>query len=56
MLTGSGGYDGSTAKLHATIAPGSGTGDLDGIRGTLSSTSTHDDYPNMPLILDYEFG
>ena len=33
-----------------------GTGDLAGISGTVSSSSTQDDYPNMPLVIEYTFG
>ena len=33
-----------------------GTGDLAGITGSVSSSSTHDDYPNMPLVIAYELG
>ena len=31
-----------------------GTGDLAGISGTVSSSSTQDDYPNMPLVIAYD--
>ena len=33
-----------------------GTGDLAGITGTLESSSTHADYPNMPLVVEYDLG
>ena len=45
-------YDGTSASGESTIT-GSGTGDLAGLTGTLTSASTHDDYPNMPISLTY---
>ena len=36
--------------------PGSGTGELAGISGSADSSSTHDDYPHMPLTLSYDLG
>jgi hypothetical protein len=56
VLTGQGDYDGTRARFDLTIAPGSGTGELAGIRGTATSVSTHDDYPHMPLTLSYTLG
>ena len=35
---------------------GDGTGDLAGISGTVSSSSTQEDYPNMPLVIAYDLG
>jgi hypothetical protein len=52
--TGEGGYDGTTASSTMTIVEG--TGDLAGITGTVSSSSTQDDYPNMPVTIEYELG
>ena len=49
---GEGGYDGTTATSTMKIVEG--TGDLAGITGTVSSSSTHEDYPNMPLTIAYE--
>ncbi len=54
VLTGSGTFDGTEARGESTVVPGSGTGELAGLRGTSSSVSTHADYPFMPLTLDYE--
>ena len=48
-------YDGAQAKSTSIVVPGSGTGDLAGMRGRGSSVSTHDDYPFRPFTLDYEF-
>lgn len=53
VLTGQGDFDGTRARFDLTIAPGSGTGELAGIRGTATSVSTHADYPNMPMTLSY---
>jgi hypothetical protein len=54
VLQGEGVYDGRTAIGTSSVVPGSGTGELAGISGTMSSSSTHDDYPNMPLTLTYD--
>jgi hypothetical protein len=56
VLHGTGTYDGTQARVEFTIVPGSGTGELAGIRGSGVSVSTHGDYPFMPLTLDYELG
>jgi hypothetical protein len=56
VLTGSGTYDGTTAAGESRIVPGSGTGELAGISGSASSTSTHQDYPFMPLTISYDLG
>jgi hypothetical protein len=56
VLRGEGTYDGKTAAGTSSIVPDSGTGELAGISGTMSSTSTHEDYPHMPLTLTYELG
>jgi hypothetical protein len=54
VLTGDGSYDGTTASGRSRIVEGSGTGELQGISGTASSSSTHEDYPFMPLTLTYD--
>jgi hypothetical protein len=54
VLTGSGTYDGTTARGESSIVAGSGTGELTGISGSASSTSTHEDYPFMPLTISYD--
>lgn len=54
VLAGDGTYDGTTASGTSTIVPGSATGDLVGLSGSASSTSTHADYPYMPLTLVYD--
>ena len=54
VLQGTGTYDGTTAQLVTTVVAGSGTGDLVGLTGTATSTSTHEDYPYMPITLQFE--
>ena len=54
VLSGEGDYDGTTASGTSVILPDTATGDLAGISGTCTSTSTHRDYPYMPLDLTYE--
>lgn len=51
---GHGEFDGTTASSLMPIL--AGTGDLEGITGSVSSSSTHQDYPNMPLVIEYELG
>ena len=52
VMEGTGAYDGKEARGESTVV--AATGDLGGLRGTGLSVSTHDDYPYMPLTLDYE--
>lgn len=52
VLQGQGTYDGTTAQFDLHVVEGSG--DLAGLRGTAESSSTHADYPHMPLTLRYE--
>lgn len=54
VLSGDGDYDGTTASGTSAIVPDATTGELAGITGTCTSTSTHADYPYMPLELSYE--
>ncbi len=51
-LAGEGRFDGTTAKGTMRIVEG--TGFLAGITGRAESSSTHADYPNMPLTLRYD--
>lgn len=53
VAVGDGEYDGTTASGSMRIV--SGTGDLKAITGTVSGDSTHDDYPHMPLVIEYDF-
>ena len=54
VVTGDGGFDGTTASSIGQVVAGSGTDGLAGITGALSSASTHEDYPYMPLTLTYD--
>jgi hypothetical protein len=51
VLQGSGTYDGTTARMDLEVV--SATGELAGMTGKATSSSTHEDYPNMPLTLTY---
>ena len=52
VAIGHGQYDGTSAQGAMQIV--SGTGDLKTITGTVGGDSTHDDYPLMPLVIEYE--
>lgn len=52
VAIGDGEYDGTSAGGAMRIVGGSQG--LEGISGTVSGDSTHDDYPNMPLQIEYE--
>ncbi len=54
VLAGEGSYDGTAARIECRVIEA--TGDLAGLSGTATSTSTHEDYPHMPLSLTYELG
>ena len=54
VLAGEGTYDGTTAAMTARVIEA--TGELAGLTGTVTSTSTHADYPWMPIVLTYELG
>jgi len=56
VLQGDGTFDGTTASGRSTVVSGSGSGKLAALTGTARSDSTHDDYPFMPLTLDYDLG
>ncbi len=53
VLRGEGTYDGTTARVTASVIDGSQTGDLAGLSATIESVSTHADYPFMPLTVRY---
>jgi len=55
-MEGAGAFDGTQASGESTVVPGTATAELQGLRGTSRSVSTHGDYPFMPLTLDYEVG
>jgi len=52
VLRTEGRFDGTTASSKSEVIDA--TGDLAGLTGTAESSSTHDDYPLMPLTLRYE--
>lgn len=52
-LSGVGTYSNGNARMNLDIISGSGTGDLESITGSLKSSSTGDDYPHMPVTLQY---
>jgi hypothetical protein len=54
VLAGEGTYDGATAAMTTRVVEA--TGELAGLTGTVTSTSTHADYPHMPIVLDYDLG
>ncbi|MBV9594946.1 MAG: DUF3224 domain-containing protein [Actinobacteria bacterium] len=54
VVRGTGRYDSGVAWQEFDIVDASG--ELAGLRGTLSSRSTHDDYPFMPITLSYDLG
>jgi hypothetical protein len=54
VFAGEGTYDGSSARSEARVIDA--TGDLAGTTGTVTSESTHADYPHMPLTLTYALG
>ena len=56
VLRGEGTFDGTTARVTATVVPGSGEDGLAGVTGEAESASTHADYPYMPLTLRYKLG
>jgi hypothetical protein len=56
VLQGGGTFDGTTATGESRVVPGSATGDLAGLTGTATSSSTHADYPYMPWTLEYDLG
>lgn len=54
VLSGAGGYDGTTATEELSVVEGSALGDLAGLTGSARSSSTKDDYPHMPLTFEYD--
>jgi len=54
VIEGRGTYDGTTARITGTIVPGSGTGELANLTGTVAHESTHADYPYWPMTLNYD--
>ena len=54
ILAGEGSFDGTTARGESRVIKA--TGGLAGLTGTATSSSTHADYPYMPLTLTYDLG
>lgn len=54
ILAGEGSFDGTTARGESRVVDA--TGGLTGLTGTAASSSTHADYPFMPLTLTYDIG
>jgi uncharacterized protein DUF3224 len=55
VLVHSGGtYDGQVAKGELSVVPGSGTGDLRGLRGTGEFSAPHGSTPSLTLDYDFE--
>jgi hypothetical protein len=54
VMEGTGAYDGTEARGESSVVTATAFGDLRGLHGTGLSVSTHDDYPFMPLVLDYD--
>lgn len=55
VLQASGEYRDGTARCEASVVPGSGSGELRGLRGVLRYAATHADYPNVSATMDYQF-
>ena len=53
VLQHSGTFEGGTAKATWSVVPGSGTGDLRGLRGKGGFASAHQQ--RYPITLDYDF-
>ena len=53
VLQHSGTFEGGTAKSTASVVPGSGTGDLRGLRGETQFAAAHEE--QYPITLDYDF-
>lgn len=54
VLQHSGTFEGGTTKATWSVVPGSGTGDLRGLRGDGGFASAH--AQRYPMTLDYDFG
>jgi hypothetical protein len=55
VLQASGTYRDGAATCDCAVIPGSGAGDLVGLRGEGRYVARHADYPNVPFTLDYRF-
>jgi hypothetical protein len=48
-------YRDGQATCDCSVVPGSGAGDLLGLRGEGSYVATHSDYPNVSFSMEYRF-
>ena len=53
VLETSGTFDGKTAEAEWTVIPGTGTGELEGLRGSGGFSAQHG--PEAAITLDYDF-
>jgi hypothetical protein len=53
VLQSHGTYRDGKATCECTVVPGSGSGDLSGLRGEGRYVASHADYPNVPFAMDY---
>jgi hypothetical protein len=56
VLQLSGTFQDGTAQVDWSVVPGSGTGELAGLRGTGGYAAGPGDYPNITVTLEYEIG
>ena len=54
VLEAHGTYRDGTARCDCSVVPGSGAGDLLGLRGEGRYAASHADYPNVTFSLEYE--
>jgi hypothetical protein len=55
VLQVNGSYADGVAQAAWSVVPGSGTGDLRGLRGEGGYVAKHAEYPNVSITLDYNF-
>jgi Protein of unknown function (DUF3224) len=53
-LHSAGSFDGAVARGQLSVVPGSGTGELQGLRGSGSFTAPHGGEPSLTLDYDFE--
>jgi hypothetical protein len=54
LVQTAGSYDGQVAKGELSVVPGSGTGELGGLRGTGAFRAPHGSEPSITLDYDFE--
>jgi hypothetical protein len=55
VLQCTGTHEGGAAKCAWFVVPNSGTDELRGLRGEGGYVARHEDYPNVPVTLDFHF-